>query len=90
MTVTCSCVTWLVKLGTVTGVSPPECARCWIRSSKTRSTLLAFSDGGYTTNLPVKDVSGGQGRGSPSTMTGSRWLPSTSACCSEPCQPPPP
>ena len=34
--------------------------RCWRRSSTTRRYVLAFCDGGYTTNLPLADVTGGQ------------------------------
>ena len=37
--------------------------RCSRRSSTTRRTSLAFCDGGYTTNLPIEDVTGRQGVG---------------------------
>ena len=34
--------------------------RCWRRSSTTAEYVTAFCDGGYTTNLPLEDVTGGK------------------------------
>ena len=51
--------------------------------------VLAFSERGYTTNLPVKDVSGGQAWLA-FDYDGQPLAPSRSACCSEPRLPPPP
>ena len=52
--------------------------RCWIRSSTTPRYVLAFCDGGYTTNLPIEDITGGQAWVASAT-TASRWSPSTAA-----------
>jgi hypothetical protein len=41
--------------------------------------LIAFCDGGYTTNLPLADVRGGEKRGSLTSTTASRSSPCTAA-----------
>ena len=58
MTVDIHCVTRWSKLGTVWRGVPVRALLDQVEQDA--QYVLAFSDGGYTTNLPVKDVSSGQ------------------------------
>ena len=58
LTVDIHCVTRWSKLGTVWRGVPVRALLDQVEHDA--QYVLAFSDGGYTTNLPVKDVSGGQ------------------------------
>jgi len=69
VTVDIHCVTRWSKLGTVWRGVPVRALPDQL--DQDAQYVLAFSDGGYTTNLPVKDVSGGQA-----------WLASAAWNCS--------
>jgi DMSO/TMAO reductase YedYZ molybdopterin-dependent catalytic subunit len=58
VTVDIHCVTRWSKLGTVWRGVPVEALLAQVEDQA--PYVLAFSDGGYTTNLPVQDVSGGR------------------------------
>ena len=73
VTVDIHCVTKWSKLDTVwTRRLGRHAARR--RRDERRSTCTAFSDGGYTTNLPLADLTAAR-PGSPSTTTASRCEP---------------
>ena len=74
VTVDIHCVTKWSKLDTVwTGVSLDVLLDGVETSAE---YVMARSDGGYTTNLPLEDVTGAR-RGSPTSSTASRSSPST-------------
>ena len=59
VTVDIHCVTKWSKLGHVVD-AVSRSTRCSTASRRAAEYVLAFSDGGYTTNLPLEDVTGGK------------------------------
>src|SRR5205823_5771541 len=78
-TVDISCVTKWTKFDTHwEGVSVETLLQQVDYDPNVARYVIAFSDGDYTTNLPLADVLGGK-RGWPSATTASPWRPSTAA-----------